>query len=297
MLRDNIQDLVAFVAVVEAGSFTRAAAKLGISQPALSQVIRNLESRLGVRLFARTTRKVANTEAGERLFNLVQPRLIGLESDLTELNEWREKPTGKFRITSVEYAAETILLPKLAGLLSEYPDISVEIEIDYGLTDIVSQQFDGGVRSGEQIEKDMIAVRIGPDITMAVFAVPAYFERYGIPLNPYEVTRHNCINLRLPTRGCLYAWEFKKDTSSLNVNVRGQLVVNNASQVVQAALCGFGLAMAPRELVTPYLENGQLKEVLSDWCSPFSGFHLYYPNRHQSSRAFRLVVDALRYSG
>lgn len=297
MIRENIQDLVAFVAVAEEGGFTRAAAKLGVTQSALSQAMRNLEARLGVRLLARTTRRVATTEAGEKLLVSIRPRFAGLENDLAELNELREKPAGTFRITTTEYPAATIIFPQLAKFLPQYPDIAVEVVVDYGLTDIVSQHFDAGVRSGELVEKDMIAVRIGPDITSAVVATPEYFATHGVPRSPRELPLHNCINFRLASRGSLYAWEFKKGRTALNVSVRGQVIVNSTSQMIQAILSGCGLGIAPHELVAEHIQSGKLKAVLSDWCSPVSGFHLYYPNRHQSSKAFRLVVDALRYNG
>ena len=294
MLKNNANDLLAFLAVADEGSFTKAAAKLGVSQSALSQNIRNLEERLGLRLLARTTRRVAPTEAGERLREVIAPRFRDIESELSALGELREKPAGTIRITATEYAADTLLLPKLAKLLPDYPDIQVEVTIDYGLTDIVSQHFDAGVRIGEQIEKDMIAVRIGPDMRMAVVGAPAYFEKRDRPQSPQDLIEHNCINLRLPTRGGIYAWEFEKGKRELNVHVKGQLVLNGATQMLNAAVAGLGLAYIPEDLAQPYLEQGSLTRVLEDWCPPFSGYHLYYPNRRQSSRAFALVVEALR---
>lgn len=295
MLRENANDLLAFLAVADEGSFTKAAAKLGVSQSALSQNIRNLEERLGLRLLARTTRRVAPTEAGERLREVIAPRFRDIESELSALGELREKPAGIIRITATEYAADTLLLPKLAKLLPDYPDIQVEVTIDYGLTDIVTQHFDAGVRIGEQIEKDMIAVRIGPDMRMAVVGAPAYFEHRDRPKNPQDLIDHNCINLRLPTRGGIYAWEFEKGKRELNVHVKGQLVLNGATQMLNAAVAGMGLAYVPEDLAQPYLEQKRLNRVLEDWCPPFSGYHLYYPNRRQSSRAFALVVEALRH--
>lgn len=294
MLRDNANDLLAFLAVADEGSFTKAAVKLGVSQSALSQNIRNLEERLGLRLLSRTTRRVAPTEAGERLRQSIAPRFQEIETELSALSELRDKPAGTIRITATEYAADTILLPKLARFLPEYPDINVEITIDYGLSDIVTQHYDAGVRTGEQIEKDMIAVRIGPDIRMAVVGSPAYFRGRPLPEKPQDLTEHNCINLRLPTRGGMYVWEFEKGNRELNVHVKGQLVLNGATQMMHAAIDGLGLAYVPEDLALPHLEQGRLQRVLEDWCPPFPGHHLYYPNRRQSSRAFSLVIDALR---
>jgi len=297
MMRENAADLVAFLAVAQEGSFTKAAAKLGVSQSALSQTIRTLEARLGVRLLARTTRRVAPTEAGERLRQTIGPRFQEIEEELSALRELREKPAGTIRITATEYAADTILLPKLAKLLPQYPDIHVEIAVDYGLTDIVTQQYDAGVRAGEQVEKDMIAVRIGPDLRMAVVGAPSYFGERSLPKTPQALTTHNCINLRLPTHGGIYAWEFEKGDRELNVNVKGQMVLNGTTQMLNAALAGLGLAYVPEDLAQPHIEQGRLQRVLEDWCQPYPGHHLYYPNRRQSSRAFVLVVEALRYRG
>lgn len=295
MLRENTNDLLAFLAVAEEGSFTKAAAKLDVSQSALSQNIRNLEQRIGLRLLTRTTRKVAPTEAGKRLKEAIAPRFEEIETELTALRELRDKPAGNIRITATEYAAETIIFPKLATFLPNYPDIQVEVSVDYSLTDIVGQNFDAGVRFGESVEKDMIAVRIGPDIRLAVVASPSYFENRTLPKTPQELTEHNCINLRLPTRGNLYAWEFKKNDRELNVHVNGQLVLNNATQILHAALLGLGLACVPEDTAQTYLDQGKLIRVLEDWCPTFAGHHLYYPNRRQASRAFSLVVEALRH--
>jgi DNA-binding transcriptional LysR family regulator len=295
MARENINDLIAFLAVARERSFTRAAAKLGVSQSALSQTIRGLEERLGLRLLTRTTRSVAPTEAGERLLRTVGPRFEEIEAELEALSELREKPAGTIRITAADYAADTVLWPKLARLLREYPDIKVEIIIDYGLTDIVAQRYDAGVRHGEQVAKDMIAVRIGPDMRMAVVGAPSYFAERSPPKTPQDLIGHNCINLRLPTLGGLYAWEFEKGDRELKVRVEGQLVFNGSYQMLNAALAGFGLAYVPEDLAQPHLAKGRLKRVLEDWCPPFSGYHLYYPSRRQSSPAFALLVDALRY--
>jgi DNA-binding transcriptional LysR family regulator len=297
MQRGNLNDLVAFVAVARERSFTKAAATLGVSQSALSHTIRELETRLGVRLLTRTTRSVAPTEAGDRLLHTVGPRLEEIEAELAGLSELRNKPSGTVRITVTDYAADTILWPKLAKFLPQYPDIKVEIIIDYGLTDIVAQRFDAGVRAGEQVAKDMIAVRIGPDLRMAVVATPSYFKTRPEPKRPQDLIGHNCINLRLPTHGGLYAWEFEKDARDLKVRVEGQVVFNGTFQMLDAALSGFGIAYVPDDLALPHIAKGRLKRVLEDWCPPYPGYHLYYPSRRQSSAAFALVVDALRYRG
>ncbi len=295
MLRENVNDLVAFLAVARERSFTRAAAKLGISQSALSQTIRNLEERLDVRLLHRTTRRVTPTEAGERLRQAIGPRFEEIEAELSALDELRTEPTGTIRLTATDYAADTILLPKLAEFLPRYPHIKVEIIIDYGLTDIVAEGYDAGVRPGEQVARDMIAVRIGPDIRMAVVGSPAYFDKRPLPETPQDLTQHCCINLRLPTHGGLYAWEFEKDGRELHVHVDGQTTFNGTTAMINAALAGLGLGYVPEDLVRSHLEAGHLKRVLADWCPPYAGHHLYYPNRRQSERAFRLLVDALRY--
>jgi DNA-binding transcriptional LysR family regulator len=295
MPRENLNDLFAFLAVARERSFTRAAAKLGVSQSALSHTIRGLEERLGLRLLTRTTRNVSPTEAGERLLRNVGPRLEEIEVELAALNELREKPSGTIRITTTEHAADTILWPKLAKLLPKYPDIKVEIISEQGLTDIVAERYDAGVRTGEQIAKDMIAVRIGPDRRMAVVGAPSYFESRPLPARPQDLIAHNCINLRLPTLGGLYAWEFEKGRRELKVRVEGQLVFNGTAPMLTAALAGFGLAYVPDDVAQPHLARGRLKRVLEDWCPPFSGYHLYYPSRRQPTPAFSLLVEALRY--
>jgi DNA-binding transcriptional LysR family regulator len=297
MQRGNLNYLLAFLTVGRERSFTRAAAKLGVSQSALSHTIRDLEARLGVRLLTRTTRSVAPTEAGERLLRTLGPRLEEIDAELAALSELRERPAGTFRITTTGYAADTILWPKLAKLLREYPDIKIELIIENGLTDIVAQRYDAGVRFGEQVAKDMIAVRIGPDVRMAVVGAPSYFRKQSEPKRPQELIGHNCINLRLSTRGGLYAWEFENGERELKVRVDGQLVFNGTTQMLNAALAGFGLAYVPEDLAQPHLAKGRLKRVLEDWCPPFSGYHLYYPSRRQSSAAFALLVDALRHRG
>jgi DNA-binding transcriptional LysR family regulator len=293
MHRGNLNDLLAFLAVGQDRSFTKAAAKLS----ALSHTIRGLEERLGLRLLTRTTRSVSPTDAGERLLHTIGPRFEEIEVELAALSELREKPAGTIRITATDYAADTILWPKLTKFLRQYPDIKVEIIIDYGLTDIVAQRFDAGVRSGEQVAKDMIAVRIGPDMRIAVVGAPSYFKMRSEPKRPQELIGHNCINLRLPTYGGLYAWEFGKDGRELKVNVDGQLVFNGTFQMLNAALAGFGLAYVPEDVAQPHLAKGRLTQVLEDWCPPYSGYHLYYPSRRQSSAAFTLLVDALRHRG
>src|SRR5215472_5033964 len=295
MQRGNLNDLLAFFAVAQERSFTKAAAKLGLSQSALSHTLRELEARLGVRLLTRTTRSVAPTEAGERLLRTVEPRFAEIEVELAAIRDLRENPAGTIRITATEYAVDAILLPKLARLLRAYPDIKVEIVIDYGLTDIVAQRFDAGVRAGEQVAKDMIAVRIGPDMRMAVVGAPSYFRKRSEPERPQELIGHNCINLRLPTHGGLYAWEFEKGGRELKVRVDGQLTFNTTAQMLNAALAGFGLTYVPEGLVQQHIAKGRFKRVLEDWCPPFSGYHLWYPSRRQSSAAFALVVEALRY--
>jgi DNA-binding transcriptional LysR family regulator len=297
MPRQNVNDLLAFLAVAREGSFTRAAAKLGVSQSALSHTVRGLEERLGLRLLTRTTRKVSPTAAGERLLLTVGPRFDEIAAELAALSELREKPAGTIRITAGEHAAGAILWPALATLLPDYPDINVEIIVDYGLTDIVAERYDAGVRLGEQVAKDMVAVRIGPDMRMVVVGAPSYFARRSRPKEPQDLTAHDCINLRLPTYGGLYPWEFEKRGRELKVRVEGQLVFNNIALRLNAALAGLGLAYLPEDQVQTHLADRRLVRVLDDWCPPFSGYHLYYPSRRQPMPAFALLVDALRYRG
>ena len=297
MPRTDLSDLQAFLLVARERSFTRAAAKLGVSQSALSQTVRGLEERLGLRLLTRTTRSLAPTEAGERLLRTLGPALDDIDGALAGLSELREKPSGTIRITATENAARAALWPALARLLPDHPDIRVEIAIGYGLTDIVAERFDAGVRPGEIVAKDMVSVRIGPDMRMAVVGAPAYFAGRPRPKTPQDLTGHNCVNLRLPTHGGLYAWEFEKDRRELNVRVEGQLVFNTAGLLLEAAVAGLGLAYLPEEQVQPYLDDGRLVRVLADWCPPFPGYHLYYPSRRQPTPAFALLVDALRYKG
>ena len=295
MQRGNLDDLAAFVAVARERSFTKAAAKLGVSQSALSHTIRELETRLGVRLLTRTTRSVSPTEPGERLLRTLAPRFEEIDAELASIAELREEPAGTIRITATEFVIDTILLPKLGGLLRQYPDIKIEFIVDYGLTDIVAEQYDAGVRTGEQVGKDMIAVRIAPDMRMAVVGAPSYFKSRAEPKKPQNLIAHNCINLRLPRHGSLYAWEFEKGGRELNVRVEGQLTCNGTAQLLNAALAGLGLAYIPEGMAEPHIGKGRLKRVLADWCLPFSGYHLYYASRRQSSAAFNLVVDALRH--
>jgi DNA-binding transcriptional LysR family regulator len=295
MPRTNVNDLIAFLSVARERSFTKAAAKLGVSQSALSHTIRGFESRLGLRLLTRTTRSVSPTEAGERLLQRIGPRLEEIETELSALSELRDKPAGTIRITATEYAVDTLLLPKLANFLSQYPDVRVELSTEPRLVDIVAERFDAGVRAGEQVAKDMIAVRIGPDLRMAVVAAPPYFERRSVPKNPQDLTEHNCINLRLRTHGGLYAWEFEKGRRKPRVHVEGPLVLDGTQQMLNAALAGMGLAYVPEDLAQPHLIQGRLRRVLEDWCPPYAGYHLYYPTRRQASSAFTVLVDALRY--
>src|SRR5712672_593070 len=296
MDRENAGDLIAFLAVARERSFTGAAAKLGLSQSALSQTVRGLEERLGVRLLNRTTRSVAPTQAGDRLLRSIGPKFEEMDEELSALGELREKPAGHIRITATEHAAEAVLLPALAKILPSYPDITVEVIVDYGLANIVAQRYEAGIRPGELVAKDMIAVRVSPDLRMAVVGALSYFANRKRPRTPQDLTQHNCINLRLPTHGgSLYAWEFERNGRELNVRVEGQLVFNGASALLDAALKGFGLAYLTEGHVEPYLSSGQLVRVLSDWCPAFSGYHLYYPSRRQPSPAFSLLVDALRF--
>jgi DNA-binding transcriptional LysR family regulator len=295
MARTDFNDIAAFLAVAREGSFTRAAAKLGVSQSALSQTVSNLEARLGLRLLARTTRSVSPTDAGERLLQAVGPRLEEVDAELAALTALRDKPAGTVRISTGEHAADLILWPAVEKLLPLYPDITVELVIDNGLTDIVAERLDAGVRLGEQVAKDMVAVRIGPDLRMAVVGTTAYFEGRKKLRTPQDLTDHSCINLRLPSAGGLYAWEFEKGGRELRVRVEGQLVFNTATLAVKAAVAGAGLACVPEDRVKADIAEGRLIRVLADWCPPFSGFHLYYPSRRQPAPAFAVVVEALRY--
>jgi DNA-binding transcriptional LysR family regulator len=295
MSRPNANYLLAFLAVARARSFTRASAKLGVSPSALSHTIRGLEERLGLRLLSRTTRRVEMTEVGERLLRIVGPRFDEIDVEQTALSELREKPAGTIRITAGEHPAYTILWPALETLLPHYPDIKMEIIIDYGLTDIVAEHYDAGVRLGEQVAKDMVALRIGPDMRMAVVGAPSYFATHPRPRQPQDLTQHDCINLRLPTYGSVYAWEFEKNGREIKVHVEGRLVFNNLALRLSAAQAGLGLAYLPEDQVRTLIASGRLVRVLADWCPPFSGYHLYYPSRRQNTSAFAVLLDALRY--
>lgn len=295
MLRENLNDFLSFLAVARERNFTRAAAKLGVSQSALSHAVRGLEARLGVRLLARTTRSVAPTAAGERLLQTIGPRFDELETELAGMSELRDKPAGTIRITAGEHAAETLLWPAIEKLPPAYPDIRIELITDYGLTDIVAERYDAGVRLGEQVAKDMIAVCIGPDFRMAVVGSPSYFAKRDAPKKPQDLTDHNCINIRLPTRGGTYAWEFEKRGRALRVRVDGQLVFNNMAMRRNAVRAGLGLAYMPEDQVKADVARGRLVQVLEDWCAPFSGYHLYYPSRRQPAPAFSILVESLRY--
>lgn len=297
MAGENYNELAAFVMVARERSFTRAAAQLGVSQSALSQTIRGLEERLGLRLLTRTTRSVSPTEAGHRLFDTAAPRFEEIAQELASLSQLRDKPSGNIRINAGEHPAVSVLQPALRKLLPDNPDISVEIVVDYGLTDIVAGGFDAGVRLGDQVAKDMIAVRIGPDLRMAVVGSPDYFTRYPAPRSPHDLTAHNCIGIRLPTYGGIFPWDLDKDGHEVNVRIEGQLVFNNISLRLNSALDGLGLAYLPEDQVMPYIECGQLIRVMEDWCEPFPGYHLYYPSRRHASPAFALFVEALRYRG
>ena len=294
MARETVNDLIALLAVAREGSFTRAAAKLGMSQPALSRTISTLEARLGLRLLTRSTRSVAPTEAGERLIQTVGPHFDGIEAGLNALTELREKPAGHLRINSVEHASDTILAPALTRLLPDYPDIRVEVIDDYALTDIVAERYDAGVRLGEQVAKDMIAVPIGPDFRQAVVGSPAYFERRPRPRTPHDLTDHACINLRLPTSGGLWSWPFAKGGRELRVRAEGSLVFNTIPMMVKMALAGLGLANLPEDVVQDHIREGRLVRVLADWSAPASGYHLYYHSRRQPTPAVVLRVYTLR---
>lgn len=295
MPRPDFNHLQAFILVARERSFTRAAAQLGVSQSALSHTIRALESKLGVRLLTRSTRGVAPTEAGDKLYASLEPHYDAIEAGLSALGEARDRPAGTIRITTHDHAAGTILWPKLSKVLASYPDVRVEISINYGLIDIVAERFDAGVRLGAQVARDMIAVRISPDMKRAVVGSPAYLAGRPLPQTPQDLTRHNCINMRLPTYGGLAPWEFVKDGKELQVQVEGQAIFNTTPQKLQAALDGAGLASLPDDMVREHVAAGRLQRVLEDWCPTYPGYHLYYPSRRQASPAFALVVETLRW--
>lgn len=295
MPKENLNDLQAFVVVAQARSFTRAAAQLGVSRSALSHAMLALEARLDVRLLTRTTRSVSPTEAGARLLSVLSPRLSEIQQELESLTAMRDKPAGTVRITAHDHAIVTALWPRLLPLLRQYPDVQIEFSVDYAMTDIAAHQFDAGVRVGNRVDKDMIAVRIAPDLRMAVAASPGYLAGRTLPVTPQDLTGHQCVNLRLPTHGGLYAWDFERDGRALSVRVSGQTVFNNTFLMLQAALDGMGLAYVPYDLVQPHIEAGRLAPVLQDWWPVFPGYHLYYANRRQLSPALALVIEALRY--
>ena len=294
MVRGNLNDLLSFVTVAREGSFTRAAGVLGVTQSALSQAISGLEARLQIRLLTRTTRSVSATVAGERLLQAIGNRFDEIEAELDNLTQMRDKPAGTVRITCGDHVLRTTLLPKLTALLHKYPDINVEFDVNYGFRNIVADRFDAGVRLGDTIDKDMIAVPIGPPLRMAAVAVPGYFASRGIPENPRDLMNHSCINQRMQTSGGLYVWDFEQQGKQVNVRVDGQLIFNTSTHIVDAALAGLGIAYLPEEEFEPHLREGRLERVLEDWCPPFSGYYLYYPSRRQPSPAFTLVANALR---
>jgi len=296
MIKRNLNDLLYFVTIAREGSFTRAAALLGVTQSALSQAISGLEARLQIRLLTRTTRSVSPTAAGERLLQAIGHRFDEIDAELEELTEMRDKPAGTVRITCGDHVLRTTLLPKLTPLLLEYPDIKMEFDVNYGFRDIVADRFDAGVRLGDTIDKDMIAMPIGPPIRMAVAASPAYFAEHPEPANPRDLMNHKCINMRMQSGGGLYVWEFERRGHTLNVRVDGQLTFNTSPNIVDAALAGLGVAWLPEEEFAPHIEDGRLVRVLEDWCPPFPGYYLYYPSRRQPSPAFSLVVNALRFT-
>lgn len=296
MLKDNFNDLLSFMVVARERSFTRAAAQLGVSQSALSHAMRNLEARLEVRLLTRTTRSVAPTEAGEQLFIRLSPHLLEIEQELTALRDTRNKPAGNIRLTVGEHAMSAVLWPVLKSFMAQYPDINVEVTVGNGLTDIVDGRFDAGVRLGEQVAKDMIAVRIAPDMRMAVVGSADYLHRFGVPETPEQLEQHRCMNMRLPTHGGLYAWEFEQDGREIRVRVDGQLILNSLPQRIDAAVNGLGLAYVPEDAILDALAEGRLVRVLEDWCPVFTGYHLYYPSRRQHTTAFALLIEALRHS-
>jgi DNA-binding transcriptional LysR family regulator len=295
MARGNINDILVFLAVARERSFTRAAAKLGMSQSALSHIIRALEARLGVRLLTRTTRSVSPTEAGERLMQNVAPRLEEIEAEITAVSELGRKPSGTIRITAIDHVIDSVLWPRLAKILPQYPDVRVEISSDYSLVDIAAERYDIGVRYGDQVEKDMIAVRLTPDVPTMIVASPSYFDMRPVPTSPQDLLKHNCITLRLAGSGGLYAWELRNGDSEVQARVTGQLTFNTAYQMLNAALSGCGLAFVTEDLAKPYVQDGRLLSVMESWCPTFPGLHAYYPSRRHSSRALALVIDAIRH--
>jgi DNA-binding transcriptional LysR family regulator len=297
MARDNISDILVFFAVARERSFTRAAAKLGMTQSALSHIIRSLETRLGVRLLTRTTRSVSPTEAGERLLQNVAPRLEEIEAEIAAVSDLGDKPAGTIRITAIDHVIDQVLWPRLANVLQQYPDIHLEISSEYRMVDIAAERYDIGVRFGDQVEKDMIAVRLTPDVRMMIVGAPGYFAHRPVPASAQDLMKHNCITLRLSSSGGLYAWELQHEGQDMEVRVRGQFTFNGAYQILGAALSGCGLAFLPEDMAGPHVRAGRLASVMEDWCPSFPGLHAYYPSRRNSSRALAVVMDAIRYKG
>lgn len=294
MARDNLNDIIAFVAVARERSFTRAAARLGMTQSALSHIIRSLESRLGVRLLTRTTRSVSPTEAGERLLLNVAPRLEEIEAEIVAVSDLGDKPVGTIRITAIDQVIDTVLWPRIAPLLPQYPDLHIEISSEYRMVDIAAERYDIGVRHGDQVEKDMIAVRLTDEVPMAIVGSPAYFAWHQVPTTLQELLKQNCITLRLRSSGGIYAWELQHDGRPVDARVRGQVVLTNVYHMLDAALDGVGLAFLPESMVAPHVREGRLVSVMQDWCMPFQALHAYYPSRRHTSRALGLVIDAIR---
>ncbi|MFJ3045624.1 LysR family transcriptional regulator [Herbaspirillum chlorophenolicum] len=295
MPKDDFNDILAFISVVREGSFTRAAAKFGISPSALSHAISGLEKRLRTPLLVRTTRKLSMTEVGEKLYLNVAPRFEEIDAELRVIGEMHDRPVGTVRISTAEHAANSVLWPKLAPVMHEWPEMTVEITVDYTLSDIVSQRYDAGVRVGNQVAKDMIAVCIGPDMRVAVVGTPEYFAKRKKPQTPQDLTFHQCLNLRLPTHGGLLPWDFEKNGHEIKVQVKGPWIFNSSVPILRAALAGYGLAFIPEDMALEHIKAGRLIRVLNDWCQPYPGYHLYYPNRRQNSRALEIVIEALRY--
>ncbi|MGB3877087.1 MAG: LysR family transcriptional regulator [Shinella zoogloeoides] len=297
MARGNFNELLLFLAVAEERSFTRAAAKLGVAQSTLSYAVKELEARMGLRLLTRTTRSVSTTEAGERLKQSLGPRISEIEADIEALMAYRDKPAGTVKITLSNHAMESVVWPKLAPILGEYPDIKLELSVDNSFRDIVQDGFDAGVRLGESLEKDMIAVRIGPDWRLVAVGSPGYFTAHPVPATPQELMRHDCINRRLDRVGGLYAWEFEKNEEEVRVRVEGRFTFNTDNEMVNAALQGYGIAFVPESYVEEHVREGRLTLVLEDWTPKFQGYYLYYPSRRQNLPAFSVIADALRERG
>jgi DNA-binding transcriptional LysR family regulator len=297
MARDNINDILIFFAVARERSFTRAAAKLGMTQSALSHIVRSLEARLGVRLLTRTTRSVSPTEAGERLLQNVAPRLEEIEAEIAAVSDLGDKPAGTIRITAIDHVIDQVLWPRIAPMLPQYPDLHVEFSADYRIVDIAAERYDIGVRHGDQVDKDMIAVRLTPDVRMRIVGSPAYFARRPTPASLADLMKHNCINLRLASSGGIYAWELRHEGQDIEARVRGQAVFTNAPHILAAALDGAGLGFVPDEMAGEHIRSGRLVSVMEDWCPLWPGYHAYYPSRRHSSRALALVIEALRHKG